>query len=168
MKQNDASMRSFCSKVELYPDVRYSLTEQQIIKEIKTGSIFGMAEVDINTPSHLRAHFADFQPIIKHAMIDRNSIGPTMRTFAEKNDLLKRPASSLISSYFGKKILMATPLLQWLLQQGLVCDKVYQVIQWKPSQCFKSFGDEVMTARREGDADPNKKIIGDMCKLLGQ
>ena len=144
------------------------MTEKRIIQDIRAGAIFGMAEVDIETPEHLKEVFANFQPVIKYAMLNSDSIGLTMRKFAEKNDLLKRPTCSLIGSYFGKKILMATPLLQWLLHKGLTCTKVSQVIQWKPSQCFKKFGDEVMTARREGDADSSKKIIGDMCKLLGE
>ena len=98
----------------------------------------------------------------------RDDIGEHMRAFAEEHGLLKRPADVLLNSYFAKKILLASPLLQWLLQKGLRVTKVYTVVQYKSSQCFRQFGEEVMNARRAGDTDSTKKIIGDMCKLLGK
>lgn len=168
MKKRDANMREFCDKLELYPDTRYRVSEAQILREIKSGDWFGLVQVDLHTPEKLKSKYAEFQPIAKHAMISRDDIGEHMREFCEKNDLLKRPVRTLISSYYAEKILLATPLLQWYLNQGLVVTKVYQTVQYKPSTCFKQFGDEVMSARRTGDADPSKKIIGDMCKLLGE
>ena len=90
-----------------------------------------------------------------------------MRAFAEENDLLKRPSDTLLNSYYAKKILLATPLLQWFLNKGLRVTKVYKTVQYKAGVCFRRFGEEVMNARRAGDMDATKKIIGDKCKLLG-
>ena len=46
-------------------------------------------------------------------------------------------------------------------------DRVYQVIEYEANPCFRRFGDSVSAARRAGDADPDKAIIADTMKLLG-
>ena len=50
---------------------------------------------------------------------------------------------------------------------GLVVDRVYQIIEYEPNPCFRRFGESVSTARRAGDEDPDKAIIADTMKLLG-
>lgn len=57
-----------------------------------------MALVDIEVPKSLRAFFSEFQPIFKHAFLDKESIGDHMKTFANENGLLNRPAKT-----FGQK-----------------------------------------------------------------
>ena len=44
---------------------------------------------------------------------------------------------------------------------------IYQIIQCDPSPCFASFADTVSDARREGDVHPDKTIIADTMKLMG-
>ena len=46
-------------------------------------------------------------------------------------------------------------------------DRVYQVIENVPNPCFRRFGESVSAARRAGDVDPDKAIIADTMKLLG-
>ena len=46
-------------------------------------------------------------------------------------------------------------------------DRVYQIIEYEPNPCFQRFGESVSTARRAGDKDPDKAIIADTMKLLG-
>lgn len=168
LKRENSTVREFCKSLDFIVDSRYQLSEAKILEEIQSGKMFGMAEVDIETPESLKEIYSEYQPIQKHANVSRNDIGDHMRKFAEENGLLKKPTRSLLNSYFGKKILLATPLLQWYLNHGLVVTKLYQVIQYKPSKCFDQFGQAVMSARREGDCDPSKKIISDSCKLIGQ
>ena len=80
---------------------------------------------------------------------------------------LFRDFNLLAAGYRGEKILLATPLLRWYLAHGLVVDHVYQIIEYEPKPCFQNFGDSVSAARRAGDADPDKAIIADTIKLLG-
>ena len=49
---------------------------------------------------------------------------------------MAQPRRSLIGSYYGEKILLATPLLQWYLEYGLVVTKIYQVVQYWPEDSF--------------------------------
>ena len=46
-------------------------------------------------------------------------------------------------------------------------EHVYQIIEFQPNHCFRRFGESASTARREGDSDPNKTIIADTMKLIG-
>ena len=90
-----------------------------------------------------------------------------MRQYAEEHDILSKPRVMLVGSFRGVKILLATPLLRWYLAHGLVVDRVYQIIEYEPNPCFRRFGESVSTARRAGDEDPDRAIIADTMKLLG-
>ena len=72
-------------------------------------------------------------PIFKNTEISCEDIGDFMRKFAELNDLMPRPCCSLIGSYFGEKILLATPLLKWFLENGLEVTRIYQVVEYSPN-----------------------------------
>ena len=100
-------------------------------------------------------------------MVTRDDIGTFMRQYAEENDIMSTPHRMLVGSYRGHKILLITELLQWYLAHGLVVDHVYQIVEYKRNPCFQHFGESVSEARRAGDTDPNKAIIADTMKLLG-
>jgi hypothetical protein len=106
-------------------------------------------------------------PIFKNVEISRADIGDHMRSYAEREGMMKTPRRSLIGSMHGKRILLATPLLQWYLEHGLRVLHIHEIIQFKKSRCFKAFGDAVSDARRAGDSDPTKAILADTMKLLG-
>ncbi len=73
----------------------------------------------------------------------------------------------LVDSFRGIKILLATPMLRWYLAHGLMVDPVYRIIEYEPIPCFRRFGESVSAARRAGYEDPDKAIIDDTMKLLG-
>ena len=186
-KKNTAYLRRHVHVVEMWecewkeirkePDVKsflaptrrqkWKMTQQQIITAVVDGTLFGMVECDVRVPSELRAHFAEMQPIFKNATVTRDDIGPFMRQYAEEHDIMSTPRRMLVGSYRGEKILLTTPLLQWYLAHGLVVDRVYQIVEYSPKPCFQQFGDSVSAAQRAGDADPDKAIIADTIKLLG-
>ena len=143
------------------------MTQQQIIAAVVDGTLFGMVECDIRVPPELQDHFAEMQPIFKNANVSRDDIGPFMRQYAEENDIMSTPHRMLVGSHHGEKILLATPLLRWYLAHGLVVDHVYQVVEYERKSCFRNFGESVSAARRNGYLDPEKTIIADTMKLLG-
>ena len=53
---------------------RQSLTEQQLLKGIKKGSLFGYVQCDIEVPENLRVNFANFPPIYKNTLVSKNDI----------------------------------------------------------------------------------------------
>ena len=177
------------------------------MKNIVDGNLFGIVECDISVPDHLRTYFTEMQPIFENANISRDDIGEFMYSYAIKHDILKQPRRSLIgsyygekivlatpllkwylkhglvashvyqiieyeaspcfASYYGEKIVLATPLLKWYLKHGLVASHVYQIIEYEASPCFASFANTVSDARREGDVHPDKTIIAETMKLIG-
>ena len=147
--------------------VIWELSQQQILDAVCVGTLFGLVECDIRVPENLRQHFAEMLPVFKNTTVSRDDIGPFMRQYARNNDIMSTPRRMLVGSYHGEKILLATPLLQWYLAHGLVVEHVYQIIEFQPNPCFRRFGESVSTARRKGDSDPNKTIIADTMKLLG-
>ena len=166
-KKQQPGVRQFVRKFRRPLDYKRTMTEEQVIAAVREGSLFGMMECDIEVPDPLKPYFAEMTPIFKNIKVSRENIGEPMRQYAEANKLLTQPRRSLIGSYLGQKILLATPLLQWYLTHGLVVTKIYQVIQYWPKDCFKTFGESVSQARRDGDADPDQAIIADTMKLLG-
>lgn len=115
----------------------------------------------------MREQFSEMTPIFKNTFVTKDDISSLMETFAKDRKLLRNPARMLIGSYYGKEIMLTTPLVQWYLKHGLVITKIYEVVQYQPSHCFKDFGNAVTEARREGDIDSDKKLIGETSKLIG-
>ena len=146
---------------------RWTMTQQEIIAAVVDDTLFGMVECDVRVPEELQDYFSEMQPVFKNASVTRDDIGPFMRQYAEEHDILSKPRVMLVGSFRGVKILLATPLLRWYLAHGLVVDRVYQIIEYEPNPCFRRFGESVSTARRAGDEDPDKAIIADTMKLLG-
>ena len=107
------------------------------------------------------------QPVFKNTSVTRDDIGPFMRQYAEEHDILSKPRVMLVGSFRDVKFLLATPLLRWYLAHGLVVGRVYQIIEYEPNPCCRRFGESVSTARCAGDKHPDKAIIADTMKLLG-
>ena len=106
-------------------------------------------------------------PIFKNAKIKFDDIGEYMQKFHVENNIKFVEGNKLIGSYFGKEILLYTPLLKWYLQKGLKITKFYNAIKYKPSCSFQKFADEVSDARRAGDVDKNYDLIAETMKLFG-
>ena len=145
----------------------WELSQAEILSAIRAGTLFDLVECDIHVPSGLRDYFAEMQPAFKNIDITREDIGPFMQRYAEEHDIMKRPQLTLVGSYRGDNILLATPLLKRYMQHGLAVTRVYQVIEYEPKPCFRAFGDSVSAARRAGDADPDRAILADTMKRLG-
>ena len=167
-KSHDKNLQRFiATRFRRHMDKKQHMTQEDILEAVVAGTLFGLVECDIHVPEALHPHFAEMQPIFKNVNITRDDIGETMRAYAEQHKIMSQPRRSLIGSFKGEKILLATPLLQWYLDHGLVVTHVYQVIQYWPDNCFRKFGKEVSDARRAGDKDPDQAIIADTMKLLG-
>ena len=108
--------------------------KSSVLQAIEEGKIFGFALVDIHTPEELKNKFRDLPPIFKCCDVSQDDIGDHKQDFCKRTGALARPRRMLISSYFGIKMLIPTPLLRWYLQQGLTVTRVYLVIQYQPQE----------------------------------
>nr|XP_039250892.1 uncharacterized protein LOC120328465 [Styela clava]XP_039250893.1 uncharacterized protein LOC120328465 [Styela clava]XP_039250895.1 uncharacterized protein LOC120328465 [Styela clava]XP_039250896.1 uncharacterized protein LOC120328465 [Styela clava]XP_039250897.1 uncharacterized protein LOC120328465 [Styela clava]XP_039250898.1 uncharacterized protein LOC120328465 [Styela clava]XP_039250899.1 uncharacterized protein LOC120328465 [Styela clava]XP_039250900.1 uncharacterized protein LOC1203 len=145
----------------------YTLSTQQMINVIQKGKLFGLIECDIQVPDELKEYYAEMPPIFKNILVSQADIGEHMRQYAVDNKIMSQPRRSLIGSYIGNKILLATDLVRWYINHGIQITHIYQFIEYEPKECFAPFRDEVSAARREGDTSPEKAILADTYKLLG-
>jgi len=142
-----------------------------IVDDIISDKIFGFLECDIRTPNNLKEYFSEMTPIFKNIEIDCSDekiIGSHMYEYNQtrgKNGA--KPARKLIGSYFGEKILIYAPLLKWYLSHGMEITNTYSFIKASAHKAFKPFMEEVSQARRDGNADESKKMVGTMMKLVG-
>ena len=142
------------------------MSSERILSEVRNEGLFGCVEVDIRVPDHLKEKFSDLCPIFKNTDISCASIGDFMKSYPEEHNIMAQPRHSLIGSRKGENFLLATPLLKWYLEHGLVVTRVHQVVEFTPEPCCKPFGDAVSDARRAGDTDPRKAIIAFTMKLV--
>ena len=136
-------IRDFFNTIRLLHHQKKTMTQREVLNFIKDGSLFGLVECDIRVPNTLLQDFEEMPPIFKNIEISRNYIGDHMKAYAEKEGLMNKPRRSLIGSMFGRRILLATPLLRWYLSHGLEVQNVYEVIQYGENNCFMGFGEAV-------------------------
>jgi hypothetical protein len=77
-------------------------------------------------------------PIFKNVEIKFEDIGEYMQNCHNENDISFNKGKKLIGSYFGKEILLYTPLLKWYLQQGLKITKFHCAINIHLRRVFKN------------------------------
>jgi hypothetical protein len=128
---------------------------------------FGLIECDIAVPPHLRQKFSEMSPIFKNVSVGREHVSAHMREYCEQTDSLKTPQRMLIGSLSGTKIRLLTPLAKWYVNHGLEITHVHQIVQFVPLKCFECFGDSVTEARRAGDVSPDKALLAETSKLVG-
>ena len=78
-----------------------------------------------------------------------------------------KPRRLLLSGMRAEKVMLSSPYLEWLMQNGLKVIKLHQVVEYSPKRCVRHFVQEVSDARRACDADSAQKIISDTMKLIG-
>jgi hypothetical protein len=166
--QSDPEKLRFLSILfrSLYPRQEPASFERYV-QQIEDGSFFGMVECDIVVPQELQSKFSEMAPIFKNVEVGSDQLGEGMIEAAKQSGYLRRPTKMLIGSLRGDKVLLASPLARWYLQQGLIITEIYQLIRYHPRDLFRRFGESVCDARRRGDVDPSKKILADTSKLIG-
>ena len=145
---------------------RRSLEAEQLLEEIKKGKLFGYVQCDIEVPEILRSKFDNFPPIFKNTLDSKNDIGDLMKTYAEEEVLMSHPRKMLTSSFTLYNGTLITPLLLFFSQLGLVCTKIHRFVEYTPMNCFNSFVQSAVDARRQGDEHPNSSVVAETMKLL--
>ena len=79
------------------------LSQDQIIKYIQDGHLFGFVECDIEVPDQLKEYFSEMTPIFKNVDVCLDDVGEFMQEYAKKHNIKDVPSRLLIGSYFGKK-----------------------------------------------------------------
>ena len=114
-----------------------------------------------------KEYFSEMSPIFCTSDIPPEVIGDHMTTFLLNRNIPAVTRKLLVGGMAAEKILLASPLLKWYMEHGIMVTRIYQAVEYQPKEAFKSFHDDVSSARRDGDADPSKAIIADTSKLVG-
>ena len=90
---------------------KQKLTGDYLLKQICAGKYFGAVVCDIHVPEPLKEYFAEVPPAFKNVDVSIDDIGEYMINVCRNLGKFKTPQQSLIGSYFGRQIMVATPLL---------------------------------------------------------
>ena len=110
---------------------------EQLKQDILNDKLFGFIQVDIETTENLKERFSEMTPIFKNAEIKFEDIGEYMQNYHTENDIKFNKGNKLIGSYFGKEIVLYSPLLKWYLQEGLIITKFHCAIKYTPERAFE-------------------------------
>ena len=142
-------------------------TEKDIQNGIISGEIFGIVKCDIKVPESLIDFFSPFPPIFKNTEIPLSEIGEHMQAYARSIQREKGVEKALISSMYGKDMILLTPLFKKYIQMGLICTNIEWVLEYHPKRVFEWFVDEVVQDRRMADLDKSFAIKGETSKTAG-
>ena len=118
---------------ELRPSVsqpyKQKLTGDYLLKQICAEKYFGAVVCDIRVPEPLKEFFAEMPPVFKKCRGAINNIGEYMKNLCQNLGEFKTPRRLLIRSYFGKQVMVVSPLIQWYCANGLVADNITAFIR---------------------------------------
>ena len=160
-------IKAYLKQHHTYTHFKKYLNQNQIIRYIQDGRLFGFVECDIEVPDHLKDYFSEMTPIFKNTEVSLKDVGQHMQEYAKEHNIKDIPRRLLIGSYFGKKIGLSTPLLRWYLNHDLAITHIYTVVEYIPNAAFNSFLMQVAQARLDGDCDNDKALIAETMKLIG-
>ena len=139
-------------------------------------NLFGMVEVDIEVPQRwpwylntrlCHQYFPEMSPLFCTTEIPFEAIVHHMQKHVETYNLSKAPRRLLVGGMKGEQMLIATPLLRWYLNHGMTVTKIYQLVEFRSQRCFQDFVSEVRDARPLGDNAPDRAIMADTMKAIG-
>ena len=122
---------------------------ENLLSRIRKGELFGYVQCDLSVPENLREKFESFPPLFKNIFVSRSDIGDLMKKYAEENKLMTQPRRMSISSFHLINGTIITPLLNFYLELGLECDRIYRCVQYTPMKCFNNFVQSAVDARRK-------------------
>lgn len=161
-----------------YKKYKNKVTMKQILKAIQIDELFGMVECDIHVPLEWMKikpnttlspfdYFKEMSPIFCTSEVPFSAIGDHMQSYAKEMGLSENSKTLLISGNKATKIMLATPLLKWYLEHGLIVTRIYTVVESASMDCFSEFTKNISETRRRGDCDKSLTVISDTAKVEG-
>ena len=123
-------------------------------------------QYDIKIPEKLTRSFAYFPPFLKDTLVGEKDFGDLMKTYAEEEGLISQPRKMLTSSFMSQNTTLIAPLLLLHLHLPLVITKTHHLLEYTLKNCFNSFVQSEVDARRQGDENPNSSVVAERMKLL--
>ena len=133
-------------------------TDEEILKSILNGRLFGYLVVDIETPEHLIESMENFPPIIRRLEVTKEYLSEYMADrYAKKNpDGPELKRETVVQCFSAENHLLMTPLIQFYLRIGLKITKIHRVIQYQPYKSLSPFVKHVTSMRIEAEKAGNR------------
>ena len=109
------------------------------LNRVVSDELYGFAKCDVRVPEALKEHFEQFPPIFKNTEVSIEDVGPYMKSLCQKLDYLRKPRRTLISSFFGKQLVLTTDQIKWYVQNGECFYCFFLLFEWKTlinKDCF--------------------------------
>ena len=144
-----------------------AVTQEQVLNAISQGGLYGFVLCDLYTPDQVRERLDVLPPIFANHSVSMEDIGSIMQSYARRENIKVENRRLLLSAYAARDILLSARLLQYYMKLGLVITKVSQIIEFTPKTPFTQFVEEVTRRRQEASLNPDRRIIGEIHKLIG-
>ena len=140
------------------------ITEEQILSNIKNGTVTGFVVVDIEpTEAAKKYERLNWPPIFVRDEIQHADLPPWLQSETRAQSF---PRKTLVQTMRATEILLHTALLKFYLDNGFVVTKIYKFIEFQPSKCFKDFHDKLYRLRVEATLQNNQEMAA-ATKLTG-
>ena len=70
-----------------YQSHKKVLTQDQMLKDVVDGKLFGMVEVDMQVPEHLKSYFEEMSPIFCTCDVPVSAMGSLMQDYITKYNM---------------------------------------------------------------------------------
>lgn len=123
--------------------------------------------MDIRVLRELWEKCEEFLPLFYDSCIPSEVIPKHMKEYFEGTKRTRLQNDKLCWRLAEMKILLYAPLLGWYLDHGLEITAVHRTIDYRREKIFTWFVNKVTENRRRGDEDPDKALLAEVFKLLG-
>ena len=144
------------------------VTKEDILEGIRDESFFGFLVCDISVPLHLRSFMDSCPPLFSNTTLNMEDIGDVMREFATEKGIKIQNRRLLLSGMAAEEILLSSRLVAFYLELGLEVTRIYQTISYVKSYPFDTFVEAVTKHRKEAQKNPDRKMVGEIYKLMGE
>ena len=72
-------IKSYLPQHHTYTHVKKYLNQNQIVRYIQDGRLFGFVECDIHVPKHLKDYFSEMTPIFRNTEVSLKDVGQHMQ-----------------------------------------------------------------------------------------
>ena len=153
--------------------------ESEILDAIRDGSLYGFILSSVEVPENWSpefegrypmkpsVYFGEMSPVFATCEVRRTDVGVHMQQFMDENEIADKSKRLLVGGSKGKNLLISTELAQWYLNRGLRIHNISIVLEFEKKAYLSEFCRDVTESRRLASRDPDKLVLANQQKLLG-
>ena len=136
------------------------------IRRNKNRKLLGYVQCDKELSENLSIKFANFRPILKNTLVNKNDNLDLRKTYAKEEGILCQPQKMLISSFTEQNGTLIPPLFLFYLHLEVVVTEIHCFVEYPPRKIFDSLVQSAVDNSKQGDDNPNSSVLAETMKLL--